>query len=87
MIDSGDIKRLEESKEEFDYCLELLELQKIPILILANKQDLDRTISEKEIDEAFHKSMDNSRVWRIQGCSVKKGEGCAEGMQWLLSNI
>lgn len=40
VIDSTDKKRLQQSKEAFDLMVDFRELDGVPLLLLANKQDL-----------------------------------------------
>ena len=49
VIDSNDKERLEEAIESFEYMLKADELKNLPILIMANKQDLNETLSPDEI--------------------------------------
>jgi len=49
VIDSNDKERLEEAIESFEYILKADELKNLPILIMANKQDLNETLSPDEI--------------------------------------
>lgn len=49
MIDSADSERIEVAKQEIDLMLQEEELAGVPLLILANKQDLPNAMSEQEI--------------------------------------
>lgn len=53
VIDSCDEKRLEESGSELVTLLEEPELTGVPLLIFANKQDLEGALDENEISEAL----------------------------------
>lgn len=49
VIDSADRERLEVAKQELDLMLNEEELKGVPVLILANKQDLPNAMNEQEI--------------------------------------
>jgi ADP-ribosylation factor-like protein 8 len=54
VVDSADMERIPESKEELFELLERPVLAGIPLLVLGNKNDLREAISvEKLIDEMF----------------------------------
>lgn len=84
VIDSADKKRLEESGIELNLLLEEEKLQGVPILILANKQDLLTAVPAKELAETLNLHNIRDRKWQIQGCSAKTGAGLQEGIQWVI---
>ena len=49
MVDSADRERIEYSRQELDIMLQEEELKGVPVLILANKQDLPGAMNEQEI--------------------------------------
>lgn len=49
VIDSTDKDRLEIAKQELELMLQEEELRGVPVLILANKQDLPNAMNEQEI--------------------------------------
>eukprot|EP00906_Rhabdomonas_costata_P002857 RCo004446 len=53
VVDSADKKRLEETGIELTQLLEVEKLSGVPVLILANKQDLANALSTAEISEAL----------------------------------
>lgn len=84
MVDSVDKARLQEAREDFHGMLADSGLQKdVPILVLANKQDLPDAISladiEMQLDLAKVKS---SRKCAIMGCSVQKRDSVEAAMHW-----
>uniref|UniRef100_A0A1B6EED2 ADP-ribosylation factor-like protein 3 n=1 Tax=Clastoptera arizonana TaxID=38151 RepID=A0A1B6EED2_9HEMI len=83
MIDSSDKQRFEESGYELVMLLSEEELQDVPVLIFANKQDLENAANISEIIEAFNLTMLNNRAWQIQPCSATLKEGIKEGMEWI----
>ncbi len=61
-------------------------LKKIPLMVFANKQDLNGLTADEIID-ALNLSNITDRNWSLYACSAIKGEGVREGIVWLLENI
>ena len=53
MVDSQDHERFAESREELDRLLSIEELSKVPFLILGNKIDAPRAVSEEDLRGAI----------------------------------
>jgi len=87
VIDSSDKKRMTETGVELSSLLEESQLQGIPVLIFANKQDLVGASTPKDIAENMQLFNIRDRQWQIQGCSAKNNEGLKEGVEWLLAAI
>eukprot|EP00695_Tsukubamonas_globosa_P003164 TRINITY_DN497_c0_g1_i1.p1 TRINITY_DN497_c0_g1~~TRINITY_DN497_c0_g1_i1.p1 ORF type:complete len:205 (+),score=83.38 TRINITY_DN497_c0_g1_i1:75-617(+) len=87
VIDSADRKRLEESGVELNLLLEEEQLARVPLLILANKQDLLNALPAKEIAEGLSLHSIRDREWQIQPCSAKTGDGLGTAMEWLVKAI
>ena len=62
-------------------------MEKVPVLIFANKQDLETALSPDEIITLMELEGLTNRFWMINACSALKGEGVTEGMQWLVDQI
>lgn len=85
VIDSTDEERMEETGTELTKMLNDCDLPKyIPVLVLANKQDLMNSLSVQEISSALHLVSLQNRTWHIQPCSAKTGEGLEEGFDFLV---
>eukprot|EP01006_Ploeotia_vitrea_P056051 TRINITY_DN68058_c6_g1_i1.p1 TRINITY_DN68058_c6_g1~~TRINITY_DN68058_c6_g1_i1.p1 ORF type:complete len:187 (+),score=16.12 TRINITY_DN68058_c6_g1_i1:24-563(+) len=82
VIDSADTKRLEMAGVELNKLLEEDQLKEAPVLIFANKQDLENAASPDEIAKTLSLDSIRSRKWQIQGCSAKTGDGLSEGLSW-----
>jgi small GTP-binding protein domain len=87
VIDSSDEKRMEETGIELDGLIGEDKLDRVPILIFANKQDLLNAYSAEEICEGLELVNIDDRPWHIQPCSAKTGEGLKEGMEWIINLI
>ena len=87
VIDSADAKRLEESNAELQQLLEEEKLAGVPLLIFANKQDLIGATPPQAIAELLHLHHIRDRVWQIQPCSAKTGDGLNQGMDWVVKYV
>ena len=87
VVDSSDEERLNECTEELNSLLQEEGLQKVPLLVFANKQDLQFALEAEEVLNHL-KLMDIvNRTWNIQACSALTKEGLQEGMEWLVKSI
>lgn len=95
IIDAQDRNRLLESKEELDGLLSDEQISDVPILVLGNKIDVPRAISEDELRQIFglhghttgkgnvsRKDLQR-RPMEVFMCSVLKRQGYGEGFRWL----
>ncbi|CDW74764.1 UNKNOWN [Stylonychia lemnae] len=85
VVDSSDDKRLAECSEELQSLLQEENLQKVPLLVFANKQDLQFALDAEE-------NMDNPSMLSC----YQRGQqlyyfifslGLQEGMEWLVKTI
>ena len=87
VIDSADRKRMEETAVELQQLLDEERLSHVPLLVMANKQDLLNALSPAEISTELNLNELRERTWQILPCSAKTGEGLQEGMEWLVEQI
>ncbi|CAD7704014.1 unnamed protein product, partial [Ostreobium quekettii] len=87
VIDSSDRKRIGECCTELANLLEDDKLQGVPLLVMANKQDLINSLLADEVADALSLHLVRDRPWQIQGCSAKEGTGVPEGMEWLVKQV
>ncbi len=87
VIDSADRKRVEETGLELANLLEEDKLSGVPVLVLANKQDLVTALSPDEVADGLNLYAIRDRPWQIQACSAKSGEGLQDGMEWLVKQV
>uniref|UniRef100_A0A4W6D314 ARF like GTPase 4D n=1 Tax=Lates calcarifer TaxID=8187 RepID=A0A4W6D314_LATCA len=64
------------------------ENQGVPVLVLANKQDLDGAMSASEVEKvlALHE-LSSSTLHHTQGCSALDGQGLQPGLEKLYEMI
>jgi ADP-ribosylation factor protein 1 len=94
VIDSNDNERLDDSKDYQNNVKDELrrleaddELKGVPILVLANKQDLTSALPVNQIVEKIGLNKMHNRSWYIQGTCAKTGEGLFEGLDWLTNTL
>ncbi|KAJ3192823.1 ADP-ribosylation factor protein 3 [Irineochytrium annulatum] len=87
VIDSSDKRRLEETGMELNQLLEEAKLANVPVLVFANKQDLQSALPGDEIAIGLNLNSIRDRKWHIRPCSAVSGEGVSEGMEWVSSLV
>eukprot|EP00795_Rhopilema_esculentum_P011493 gene11493-21710_t len=87
VVDSQDRDRIGISKQELVAMLEEEELQKAVLVVLANKQDMEGSMSATDVSNALGLSALKSRSWSIFKTSAIKGEGLDEAMDWLVNAL
>ena len=87
VVDSSDRSRFAEAQNELDWILESDEMTGVPLVILANKQDLPQAASPADLSVKLGLDKVRNRKWHIQGTSAISGEGVYEAMQQLSSSV
>lgn len=87
VIDSSDRRRMYETGLELATILQDEWLHGVPILILANKQDLSTAAAADEITVELELHAIRNHNWHIQDCSAVENRGIREGLDWLIGNI
>lgn len=87
-VDAADRGRLEEAKAALDRALGDRDLYGAPLLVLANKQDVEGAASPAELAEAFGLGrLDGGRPCSVQAVTARTGEGVKPAVQWLVEHI
>jgi len=94
VVDSNDPERLDEKKDykdnakvELHRLLDAEELKGAPLLVYANKQDVDGAMKKEEITDRLNLKGVKNRKWLVQGCCAQTGDGIFAGFDWLYSTI
>ncbi|XP_059845233.1 ADP-ribosylation factor-like protein 14 [Hypanus sabinus] len=88
VVDCADTQRMEASRIEFERVLKHKCLKGIPVVIIANKQDLKGAFSAEQITRSFHlKRSCSDRDWYVQPCCAKTGEGSSMAFDILISLV
>ena len=83
VVDSNDRNRINESSEELTKLLKEEELKDCPILIFANKQDLNGALTPGNITDKLNMGKYFNRKWIVFGASGETGQGPKKGLDWL----
>ncbi|XP_002131040.1 ADP-ribosylation factor-related protein 1-like [Ciona intestinalis] len=89
LIDSADKGRLEESKKAYDKMLSSEHLSTVPLLILANKQDIPDCLTVLDVKQVFHDESASveTRDCMIRSASALTGQGVNEGIEWMVKSV
>ncbi|XP_026186053.1 ADP-ribosylation factor-like protein 14 [Mastacembelus armatus] len=85
VVDSWDQKRLDEARKELHRVLKYESLRGIPLVVLANKQDLPGALSPDLLCLKLDlRRVCEGRAWFIQPCSATSGMGLEEGFRRII---
>lgn len=88
VVDSSDRTRLSEAKREIETILSCEHLRGRPLIVLANKQDVDDALTVSEIKDGFNlQKLCPDRDWFVQPCSASTGVGVEEAFRRVVSMI
>ncbi|KAK5883128.1 hypothetical protein CesoFtcFv8_019491 [Champsocephalus esox] len=88
VVDSVDAERIEEAKTELHKITRLAENQGVPVLVVANKQDLRNSLSLAEMESSLAlRELSTSTPWHLQPACAIIGEGLQEGLEKLHAMI
>lgn len=96
VLDSVDVERMEEAKMELIRTVKSPENASVPILVLANKQDLPGAREPKELEKLLGLSElgagaggapNTGHLWHVQPACAITGDGLQEGLEVLYEMI
>lgn len=88
VVDSADRSRFKEARAElWKYVIENPDVKDIPILVLANKQDLPEAASAGEVARALDLHKVTNHSYAIVPTSAKTGFNIEEALEWLRQRI
>jgi len=87
VVDSNDKERISEARDELHKLLKNSELSNVKLMVFANKQDMAKVLTSKEVTDRLHLSQLKQREWHVQACSATTGEGLREGLDWLAAAL
>ena len=85
VIDAANPSRFGEARSELHRLLENKELATTPLMIVANKIDLDPHASEQTLIRELNLDYITDNAWIIVPCSALKTINVDEVVQWLIS--
>lgn len=80
IVDSADKDRFAVAQEELAWILHEREMAGVPVVVLANKQDLPAASSPDEIVGKLGLPLYKDRQWYVHGTSAVSGEGIHEAI-------
>ena len=80
VVDSADRERFNEAKEELFWILDSDEMRGVPVVVLANKQDLPSACSQADVANKLGLPSVRTHQWFIQGTCAVSGDGLLEAM-------
>ena len=86
VIDSTDWARIDVAREELHELLHEEDLKYAPVLILANKQDLNGAMSKNEVSNRMGINYLQKNI-KIFAVSVKNRTQIEEGLDWLIEKM
>ncbi|CAH2086817.1 unnamed protein product [Euphydryas editha] len=89
IVDSSDRDRISESKETFDRMIGSEHLTGVPLLVLANKQDIPDCMGVHTVKPIFNQNahLIGARDIMLMATSALTGDGVDEGIRWLVDCI
>ena len=87
VVDSADRERIEIAKQELELMLQEEELKGVPVLVLANKQDLPNALNDHEICNGLGLTSIKNRPWSLFKISAMNGTGLQEAFEWLVDTL
>ncbi|KAM4700206.1 ADP-ribosylation factor-like protein 11 [Discoglossus pictus] len=80
VVDSSDVSRIPDATAELLTVLNNENMSGVPFLILANKKDVEGTVSIRDLIKVLKLENYDDRPWEILACSAHTGEGLVEAM-------
>ncbi|KAI0052622.1 ARF/SAR superfamily [Auriscalpium vulgare] len=87
VVDSGDRLRMQDCKEELHNLLQEDRLAGASLLVFANKQDIQGSMTDTEIEQALDLPGIKSHEWSVVSCSAVTGKNLLQGLDWVVANI
>ncbi|KAF8628159.1 hypothetical protein AX17_006029 [Amanita inopinata Kibby_2008] len=87
VVDSGDRLRMQDCKQELHALLTEDRLAGASLLVFANKQDIQGSLSVSEISSALDLESIRTHHWQIWPCSAMTGENLVQGLDWVVGDV
>ncbi|KAM6961122.1 LOW QUALITY PROTEIN: ADP-ribosylation factor-like protein 14 [Aplochiton taeniatus] len=82
VVDSWDLRRLDKACKELHEVLRCQSLERVPLVVLANKQDLPGAVSPEQLTRRLDlRRVCGIRYWFVQLCSALTGVGLEDGFR------
>ncbi len=82
VVDSADADRTATAAAELAAMLREDELRRVPLLVLANKQDLPGALCDADVSAALELGAVRDRPWHVESATATSGAGLDAGFDW-----
>jgi len=79
--------RMQDCKQELHSLLTEDRLAGASLLVLANKQDLQGSMSDAEICDTLDLRSITTHHWKIWPCSAVTGANLVSGLEWVVNDV
>ncbi len=88
VVDSSNVERLQEAKDELQHMLSNDEAQNVPVLVFANKQDMPKALKQEAIIEHLGVGdvLKSGRIHVVESSAVHD-QGLQNGFEWIVDKI
>ena len=80
LVDSADREWMREAGEELFGIIESPEMEGVPVVVVANKQDLPGALTTGQVADSLGLHNVTDRKWFVQGACATSGDGVYEAM-------
>ncbi|KAF9480823.1 GTP-binding protein [Pholiota conissans] len=87
VVDSSDRARMQDCKQELHSLLTEDRLAGASLLVFANKQDLQGSMTDTEIRDALDLPSITTHRWKIWPCSAVTGANLVSGLDWIVKDV
>ncbi|KAI8928752.1 ADP-ribosylation factor family-domain-containing protein [Entophlyctis helioformis] len=89
VLDAADRARLVTARDELERLLAdtVLQRRRVPILVCANKMDVEGAVGAAEASDALGLDRVRDRDWTICATNALAGEGVDAALEWLLAAV
>ncbi|XP_077481156.1 ADP-ribosylation factor-like protein 4D [Stigmatopora argus] len=88
VVDASEVERMEEAKAELHKICRSSENQGVPVLILANKQDLATALPVSQVEKLLGvQELSAGTLRHVHSCSAVDGHGVQQGLEKLYDMI
>ena len=83
VVDASDRSLFNTAKKEFHQIAQAPQLKDCPILLFANKQDIEGAVTCEQLSEALELRVLDPKRYHMEASCALTGKGLVEGLEWL----
>jgi ADP-ribosylation factor protein 6 len=87
VVDSSDRSEFGTAKQEFHQIAQAPQLKSCPLLVFANKQDVEGAVTPDELSAALELNVLDPKRYRVEASCALTGVGLEVGMNWLSETV